>query len=92
MAETTRTRVIVSGIVQGVWFRARAQEKARSLGVAGWVRNLPGGNVEAVFEGSADDVDAAVAWCRQGPEHAVVDSVERFAEEPESLAGFDVRY
>jgi acylphosphatase len=91
MAAATRTRVIVSGVVQGVWFRARTQETARSLGVSGWVRNLPSGDVEAVFEGGSDDVDAAVAWCRQGPEHAVVESVEHFAEEPEGLVGFEVR-
>ena len=91
MAESVRSRVIVSGVVQGVWFRVRTQEQAQFLGVSGWVRNLSDGSVEAVFEGDPGAVDAAVAWCGYGPDHAVVENVERFAEEPEGLLGFEIR-
>ena len=83
--------VLVSGRVQGVWFRHHAAQTAARLGVAGWVRNLPDGRVEAVFEGSVDAVAAAIAWCRQGPELAAVAGVEVQDEEPLGLTGFDVR-
>lgn len=89
---SVRTRVVVSGRVQGVWFRETTRRIAAELGVTGWVRNLPGGDVEAVFEGPAEKVASAVAWARRGPERAVVTSVREFAEEPEGLAGFDVRF
>jgi acylphosphatase len=85
---TVRRHVWVSGVVQGVFFRASAMQAARDLGVHGWVRNLPDGRVEAVFEGAPDAVDAAVAWCRHGPDRAVVDRVEVVEEEPQGLQGF----
>jgi acylphosphatase len=71
-----RVRVVVSGRVQGVFFRVGCAERARELGVAGWVRNTPDGDVEAVFEGSPDRVDAMVAWSRAGPPGARVTGVE----------------
>ena len=71
-----RVRVVISGRVQGVFFRASCAARARELGVGGSVRNLGDGDVEAVFEGPAEDVEAMVAWCRQGPEHARVYSIE----------------
>jgi len=77
---TKRVRVVVSGRVQGVFYRATCAVRARELGLAGFVRNLPGGGVEAAFEGPADDVEAMVAWCRRGPDLARVDSVERWEE------------
>ena len=86
----TRIRVIVDGRVQGVFFRARTREMAISLGVTGWVRNLPDGRVEAVFEGAEGAVDNAVGWVSHGPERAVVTSVEAFAEQPEGESGFEV--
>ena len=91
MGERVRKHVIVSGRVQGVWFRGSTQDEAERLGIAGWVRNIPGGRVEAVFEGPADSVDAAVAWCRTGPPHAIVDSVRIESQEPEGLETFSVR-
>ncbi|MGH2692681.1 MAG: acylphosphatase [Actinomycetota bacterium] len=87
-----RARVLVSGRVQGVFFRQRTIRLARSADCAGWVRNLDDGRVEAVFEGSAEAVERMVAWCREGPEHAIVDGVEVIEEEPEGLQGFEVRY
>ena len=68
--------VWVSGRVQGVWFRQTCAEQARSAGVTGWVRNLPDGRVEAVFEGEQGEVRALVEWCRSGPAHATVEHVE----------------
>lgn len=60
-------------------------------GVSGWVRNLPDRSVEAVFEGPPDSVSAVVDWCRSGPPHAVVASVEVTEESPEGLIGFSIR-
>lgn len=90
MTEIVRKRVVVSGRVQGVWFRDSCREHARGHGVQGWVRNLPDGRVEAVFEGPPDRVDALVAWCHQGPPRAQVDRVEVTGEAPEGIRGFDI--
>jgi acylphosphatase len=85
-----RNHVLVSGRVQGVFFRDTCRRLARQYGVAGWVRNLPDGRVEAVFEGPAEDVGRLVDWCRHGPRHAVVDHVEVQAEPPEGLHAFRI--
>lgn len=77
-----RVHVLVSGEVQGVFFRVRCASLARELGLGGFVRNTGDGRVEAAFEGDPDAVDRMVAWCRQGPEHARVDSVEVTEEAP----------
>ena len=87
-----RARVWVAGMVQGVFFRYETRERARARGLSGWVRNLPDGRVEAVFEGPQDAVEAMVAWCREGPRGAEVTDVEAIAEDPEGLQGFDVRH
>ena len=87
-----RARVLVSGRVQGVFFRQRTIRIARSADCAGWVRNLDDGRLEAVFEGPEEAVDKLVAWCREGPDRAVVEDVEVIEEDPEGLQGFDVRY
>lgn len=81
-------RVVVSGRVQGVFFRATCAARARQLGLAGFVRNLPDGRVEAAFEGGGDDVDAMVEWCRRGPDHARVTSVEVSKETPKGDPSF----
>lgn len=86
-----RRRVVVTGRVQGVFFRASCAEEARRRGVAGWVANEPDGSVEAVLEGPADAVEAMVAWTRHGPAQAVVESVDVTAEEPTGLDGFSAR-
>jgi acylphosphatase len=87
---TVRVRVVVSGRVQGVFFRASCAGEARRRGVGGWVRNLPDGRVEAAFEGEEPWVDAMVAWCRQGPPGAMVDAVDVAAEEPIGTTSFGV--
>jgi acylphosphatase len=91
LEQFVRKRVVVSGIVQGVWFRASTREQAQLVGVCGWVRNLPGGDVEAVFEGAEADVNAMVSWTRTGPPRSYVESVEVTREKPEGLSGFSVR-
>jgi len=67
--------VIISGRVQGVFFRMETQRSARRLGITGWVRNLPDGIVEAVLEGDQRQLEAMLAWCRRGPAHARVDDL-----------------
>ncbi len=69
-------RVLISGRVQGVAFRANTQRMARQLGLSGWVRNLPDGQVEALFEGDEEAVERAVDWCRVGPPAAHVTQVK----------------
>lgn len=87
-----RVRVTVSGRVQGVFYRATCARLARDAGLSGHVRNLPDGRVEAVFEGSEEDVERLVAWCRTGPETARVDEVEIVAERPIGDAGFRISH
>ncbi|MCL6557737.1 MAG: acylphosphatase [Firmicutes bacterium] len=70
-----RVHVIVKGRVQGVYFRGHTREQAVAAGVTGWVRNLPDGSVEAVFEGEDEAVERVVAWCRKGPPAARVTGV-----------------
>jgi acylphosphatase len=70
-----RTMVIVRGLVQGVNFRYHTQTAARSLGVTGWVRNLPDGSVEGCFEGDEARVQELVSWCRRGPASARVEGI-----------------
>ena len=86
-----RRRVAVKGHVQGVFFRETTRRRALADGIAGWVRNLPDGSVEAVFEGDRDAVDRLVSFMRDGPRGARVDWVDVVTEEPEGLSGFDVR-
>jgi len=86
-----RRRVAVQGHVQGVFFRETTRRRALAADVAGWVRNLPDGSVEAVFEGEREAVDRLVRFMRDGPRGARVDWVDIVTEEPEGLSGFDVR-
>jgi acylphosphatase len=76
-----RTHVYVSGIVQGVLFRYYTRERALQLGIAGWVKNLPDGRVEAVFEGENRAIDEMISFCRIGPPGAQVTGVEVKEEE-----------
>ncbi len=71
-----RVRLKIHGRVQGVFFRASTLDKARELGLTGWVRNNPDGSVEAVAEGPGNELEKLVAWSHHGPRHAVVNNVE----------------
>ncbi|MBI5068528.1 MAG: acylphosphatase [Deltaproteobacteria bacterium] len=82
MSGPARARIVVTGIVQGVAYRASAQAEAVRLGLAGWVRNRPDGRVEALAEGPRARVESLVAWCWRGPPLARVSDVEVAWEEP----------
>lgn len=87
-----RVRLIIKGRVQGVWYRASAQKAAQARGLAGWVRNLPDGSVEAIAEGPRETLEAFITWCRQGPPGARVDDVTtEWSAATGEFAGFDVR-
>ncbi|MFA5109811.1 MAG: acylphosphatase [Desulfobaccales bacterium] len=76
MADKARLHVLIEGRVQGVFFRASTRDQARARGLTGWVRNLPDGRVEALFEGDKRVVEDMLRWCRQGPTYSYVDRVE----------------
>jgi acylphosphatase len=87
-----RARVRVRGRVQGVFFRTTARDRARMLGLRGWVSNQPDGSVEAVFEGDRERVQSMVEWMRRGPSGAAVEDVVVTWEEPVGESGgFSVR-
>lgn len=86
--DTISVRVVVTGRVQGVWFRAWAVEQAGRLGLAGWIRNRSSGAVEAVFSGPRSKVDEMVAACRRGPPAARVDDVAVELCDPPGGVGF----
>lgn len=77
-----RVRIIVHGMVQGVFFRANTIREAQTLGIRGFVRNLPDGSVEAVAEGPKKTLEEFVVWCQRGPDMARVDRVEVSWESP----------
>ena len=84
--------MVVSGFVQGVNFRWYTTEQARRHELGGWVRNLPDGSVEAVFEGAEEAVQRLIDWCHVGPRSAQVTHVEVTWEEPDGLFSFDVEF
>jgi acylphosphatase len=90
VSEVRRARVVVRGFVQGVGFRATARSRARSLGVAGWVRNNADGSVEAELEGPAERVRLALDWFGRGPRGARVDGVDVEWREPLGEQGFTI--
>jgi acylphosphatase len=86
-----RRRVTVTGRVQGVFFRDSLRQRANSHHVAGWATNRTDGAVEAVFEGTPEDVERLITFAKTGPRQAEVDSVDVSEEEPEGLTGFEIR-
>ena len=88
-----RVHVTINGRVQGVCYRLETQKAARRLGVVGWVRNLPDGRVEGVFEGDAGAVDQLVKWCRRGPSLALVSDLELDHQDYRGeFSGFEIRF
>lgn len=88
----TAARFVVTGKVQGVFFRASAQQQARGLGLRGFARNLPDGSVEVLAVGADDAIDELAQWLRLGPPHAQVELLERFeAHEHEAGEDFETR-
>jgi len=89
----SNVNVIVSGQVQGVWFRASTKQKAEELGLTGWVRNTPCGDVEAVFEGEEEEVKKMIDWCRSGPPMAKVEKIMvKKQQQTIGFDGFSIRY
>jgi acylphosphatase len=86
-----RAEVVVRGAVQGVFFRVETRDRARSLRLAGWVRNAPDGSVEAVFEGDDERVESMVDWCSRGPRGARVEDVDVTWTEVQNEDGFSIR-
>ncbi|MEJ2169806.1 MAG: acylphosphatase [Desulfobacterales bacterium] len=93
MENKVSTHVIISGRVQGVFFRAETQRVAERFGVVGWVRNRPDGTVEAVFEGEQRAIDAVLGWCNEGPHLAAVDKVKvKWQDYTGRFKSFDITY
>ncbi len=86
-----RSRVVIHGWVQGVYFRDTVRQRARATHVSGWARNNRDGTVEAVFEGEPAAVERLVTFCHEGPRGAEVDRVDVVTENPEGLSGFEIR-
>jgi acylphosphatase len=84
--------VRIRGRVQGVGFRYLAAQRARSLGVSGWVRNERDGAVSAAFQGPAELVESMLDWCRRGPAGSRVDDVAVTWEQPTRDSGFEIRW
>ena len=90
--EPIRVHVFVSGRVQGVGFRYSTMNKASRLGIKGWVRNVPDGRVEAVFEGSQKLVEEMIDWCQKGSRGALVKDVAVEYEQPKGLLKFKIEH
>ena len=92
MTKKIKAHIFVSGRVQGVWFRESTKKEAEKLGIAGWVRNLADGRVEAVFEGEKEKVEKMADWARRGPIFAKVDRFDVCWEDYEGhLKSFEIR-
>ncbi|HET7731417.1 MAG TPA: acylphosphatase [Usitatibacter sp.] len=81
MSERTTRRLVIRGLVQGVWYRETMRREAERLGVTGWVRNRLDGSVEAVVQGESPAVEAIVRWARGGPPGARVEGLEEHPAE-----------
>ena len=93
MNEKVRAHIVVSGRVQGIFFRAETQEKAKDLGVTGWVKNLSEDRVEAVFEGERAKVEQMIEWAKKGPSGAIVNDLDLSWEEYQGeFSNFEIRY
>jgi acylphosphatase len=90
-SDLQRAHVKISGEVQGVFFRDSTRQKAEELGLAGWVKNVPDGQVEALFEGPPEKVREMIRWCEEGPQRASVENVDtNFEGASGDLEGFEV--
>jgi len=93
MSESKRAEIVVSGVVQGVFFRSTAAERATLAGITGWTKNMPDGTVKIVAEGSGKQLDELIEWCRRGPPSARVFSVDVKWENPTcEFDSFNIAY
>ena len=87
-----RLRMIISGRVQGVFYRRSVFERALKLGLEGWVHNLDGGDVEVVAEGERASLNKLMSWCWEGPPGAHVENIESSWLKAENVVGFKINY
>ena len=93
MNEKVRAHLHISGLVQGVFFRDGAREKAEELEITGWVRNLPNGRVEIIAEGEKEKVEKFIEWAEEGPSTARIDDLEvEWQEYVGKFGSFEIRY
>lgn len=85
-------RISITGFVQGVFFRAHTEEKARELGLSGWVRNTENNGVEIHVEGPESAIKHLIDWCQEGPPSAKVEAVHVEEVPDEKLESFEIRY
>ena len=88
----SRVRIFISGTVHGIGLRYYAKEQADILGLSGYVKNLPDGRVEAVFEGEKEAVDKIIVWVRRGPFNTQISGLEEKREEPGGEKGFKIKF
>ena len=91
VSDIVRAHVFVAGLVQGVFFRASAAERAEALALSGWIRNTEDGRVEAIFQGQKEAVDEVLRWCNAGPPSASVERVDIAWEDAKPETGFRAR-
>lgn len=93
MGNKVRAHVVITGRVQGVFFRMETQRAADHCGVFGWVRNQRDGSVEAVFEGDESEVASVLEWCKKGPSRAQVSDVRvKWEDYKDEFKEFDIKY
>ena len=93
MTGKARVHIVISGRVQGVFFRMETKQIADSFNVSGWVKNNSDGTVEAIFEGKKEAVDSVVEWCRKGPPHSKVNRVDVISKDYKGeFNGFNIIY
>lgn len=82
--------LLIKGKVQGVYYRATAKAVAEALDLSGWIKNTPGGDVEAIASGGENGVQQFIEWCKRGPDKAVVSSVTTTALSERTFEGFRI--
>jgi acylphosphatase len=91
--ERVRAHIFVSGLVQGVFFRSHTQSRARILKITGWVKNLPDGRVEAVFEGEKEKVEKLIEWAKRGPIFARINGIDiKWQDYKGEFNNFEIKY
>lgn len=93
MNEKARARIIVKGLVQGIFFRVGTKEKAQQLGITGWVRNLDSDKVEIIAEGEKKKIEELTKWCKKGPSSARIEEIKTEWQSCKAeFRDFDIRY
>jgi acylphosphatase len=89
----TAKHIIITGRVQGVFFRKNAKQKATEFKINGWVKNTPGDKVEILAQGNEENLNKFIAWCKQGPQKAIVENLEVVKKQADNnLKEFSILY